>query len=420
LPAAGIALLASADNTGVADATAIFASARSAHPNPNVPKGTFSVTALPFNGDGFWGAGQLSVNGVLVSLPRGPERGSRFLRARQTLAAQIFSGGCLIVNSDSIGNGEAASTSQKTWVSLLARFLNMGIAIDEPVIANFDADASGTPAFHGVTFSNPSTITNNTAGPTGKGVDLQPGQVITIVGAFENIEVTYQGVASGQLTFAAGGSSYSVQSTASSGNDVVTTAGATGQTGFVTYTITNTGSVVVPITAIIRKGVKVAGSPPRLNVCRFAHGSYQMTNYGAAQIASMKRIADAVGGGTNHFLLAALGTNDRNNSYATLLARVATFAGNWISAGVPARNILPVMPWRAPAGSYTAPFTFEEATAGLRDGWRTAGVAKFVQTDGVDFVAQGLTASTTDVHPNDAGMALVFNLVVKALCGFGA
>jgi hypothetical protein len=151
----------------------------------------------------------------------------------------------------------------------------------------------------------------------------------------------------------------------------------------------------------MRFGVKASGSPPRLYVCRFAHGNYRFTNYGSAQIASMMRIATAIAGGTNHFLVPALGTNDSIGgvAYATLKANVTSYVNAWVSAGIPVSQMLPVMPWRWT--SYGGGGSFEQGNAAIRDAYRSLGIGRFVQTDGFDMVAQGYGA-----HPNDAASCL--------------
>jgi hypothetical protein len=411
-PTSGIGLLASADSSGGSDSATVFASARLQHPTPCVPTGTFTLSSIPNNGDGFWGTGRVSVNGVTISLPVQPELGARFLKLRASLVSQIYSGSALIINGDSITNGLQASSPQTNYVGLITRFANMGIALDEAVLSNFDTtDTSGGPAFHGLTFASPSTVTNGTGGPLQTSLLLQPGQSMSFVGAYERVDVTYTGVSGGTLVFAYGGATYATVNTTASGNDLLAGAGATGQTASGTYSITNTGSVAVEITSLMRFGVKASGSPPRLYVCRFAHGNYRFTNYGSAQIASMMRIATAIAGGTNHFLVPALGTNDSIGgvAYATLKANVTSYVNAWVSAGIPVSQMLPVMPWRWT--SYGGGGSFEQGNAAIRDAYRSLGIGRFVQTDGFDMVAQGYGA-----HPNDAGFLLEFNALVSAFC----
>jgi hypothetical protein len=86
------------------------------------------LSSIPNNGDGFWGTGRVSVNGVTISLPVQPELGARFLKLRASLVSQIYSGSALIINGDSITNGLQASSPQTNYVGLITRFANMGIA----------------------------------------------------------------------------------------------------------------------------------------------------------------------------------------------------------------------------------------------------------------------------------------------------
>lgn len=426
---AGIGLLDDADPTGVVDAAAIFSAAQLAHPNPNVPPASpnFSLTSILNSGWGLWGTSEAEVNvgGVSLAMPEAPERPARLLALRARLMSQIYSGAALICVGDSITNGAYASTTQKSWVGLLTRFANLGIALDEAVFCNFDqTDVSdgpgiGSPLFAGFTISG-STV-NGTAGPVSKSLLLQPAQTITFTGAYERIDVTYnQGLAS-SLAFAFNGTNFATPAIgAGIGLDLITGPTATGHAGSGTYRITNTGANAVEITSIVRLGVKAGGSPPRLVVCRFAHGGYQFPSYGAGQIQSMLRIATAVAGGTNHFLVPALGTNDEagaGQSYAALYALVTTFLGIFKTpgaglTGLLTRNILPIMPWRWNA--YPGGASFEQGNAAIRDAFLDGGVTQFAKTDGLDFIAFGLT-QTGDGHPSDLGMFVVFNSLVDAL-----
>jgi len=410
----GLGLLSAADNTGVADATVIFAAAAAAHPFPYVPPGTFSVTAIPNNGKGFWGPGKVLVNGVLMSLPERPEFGSRFLKVRAAFMPQIATGSCVIVNGDSISNGAYATNPRTNHVGLLTRFANLGIALDEAVLVNFDnADTSGGNAFHGISFASPSTPTYGTGGPVGKSLMLQPGQVLTLAAAtYEKVDVTYQGVSGGQLAFAYNGTTYATVNTATTGNDVLAAPGPTGQTGSGTYTITNSGSVAIEITSLVRLGVK-SGSLPRLVVCRMAHGSYTMASYTASRMQSMLRIATAVGGGSNHLVIPALGTNDAvgaNLDYGQMRQATLDYVGRWVTAGVPAVNILPIMPWR---WSSYGTSNYPNELGGIRQGYRELGVRRVIQTDAYDFISEGMAG---DGHPNDAGFIAEFNAIVATLC----
>lgn len=420
IAAAGFGLVDSADKTGAADATAIFAAARSAHATPNVPPGIYSLTSWPYNGEGFWGPGIVKVGGITVSLPIAPERGSRYLKLRAFLMSQIISGSCLILNADSIGAGYHASSMATHFLTMLTRFANLGIAVDECVTGNFnDADPAGNLLFQGITLINPTTCT---LGPNGavKSLMLQPGQSIGVTGAYERVDVTYTGVSGGQLAFSynnAGnytvGTTYKTVNCNATGNDVGAVAGATGQSASKSYMITNTGSVAVEITSLMRFGVKVTGSPPRLYVCRFAHGNFKFTDYDSSKIASMLRIANAVGGGSNHMLIPGLGTNDgiAGVLYAAMKANVSAYAGRFVSAGLPAANMLPIMPWRW--NNYPSGGSYEDELAGVRDGFKAAGVTRCIQTDAYDFIGQGLSGS--DGHPLDAGELVMKDAIVSTM-----
>lgn len=414
---AGIGLLSGADPTGVADSTAAFASALTTHPHPYVPPGTYSLTAIQNEGKGLWGPGSaiVKVAGVVLSLPEAPERYSRWLSLRARLVSQIYSGSALIINGDSITNGFQASVFENSFVSLLTRYANLGIALDEAVFVNWDTtDTSGGPAFEGITFTSPSTGTNGTGGPVSKSLELAAGQSIAFTGAYERVDITYNGSSGPALSFAFNGTPYATPAVAGSGSDVDTGAGLTGHAGLGNYTITNTGSSALEVTSLIRLGVKTVNSPPRLYVCRFAHGGYAFSSFGSGQVASMLRIATAVGGGTRPVVIPALGTNDEagaGDSYATLYSSVTAYVALWVGAGVPVRSILPIMPWRW--SNYPTGASFEQGDAAIRDAFADAGITQFVKTDGLDMIAFGLSAGGG--HPYDSGHRAEFNLLVDAL-----
>jgi hypothetical protein len=409
--------LSTIDNTGSSDTTTDFSTARSLQPTPYVPSGTFNITSFPYNGQGFWGSDQANVyvNNVRYVLPHSPIVGAVWNRVRGVLYPQITTGSCVIINGDSITNGAYATSLDYTYVSEFCRFLNAGIALDVPIMTNFDnTDTSGNLAFEGVTVSG--TLVNGTAGPVSHSLILQPGQVITFTGAYEQIDVTYQRtLTSGTLDFAYNAVSFkTIVCAGAAADDVFTGPSATGQTASGTFTITNTsGTGTVEITSLTRLGVKGAGTANRLYVMRAAHGSYQFTSYGSAQIASMIRIANAQAGGSNHYVVPALGTNDglAGTSYANMITRVNTYVGYWTAAGVPVLNMTAIMPWRW--ASDTNGVNLVQYDGGIRQAYKTLGV-QMAPTDGIDFVTLGWA---TDGHPNDQGMAAVCNALVSTLIG---
>lgn len=413
----GLDTLAGASSSG--DFASALASAYSAHPNPYLRPGNYNATALPAYGKGLWGPGKLYLNGVYVSIPSAPERGSRFLKLRSLLAGTIANGGCLIFMGDSITNGAYATDHRKNHVGLMARGANMGIALDEAVMGSFDdSDPSGGLSFHGLSLSNPSTATQGTGGPVGKSLMLQPGQTLSMAAAaYERVDVTYTGVTGGTLVFAYNGITYKTVNCATTGQDVLAAAGPTGQTASGVYSITNTGTAAVEITSLGRFGVKAVGSKPRLIVCRFARGGWSFGSYSAAQIQSAVRIANVIGGNgtaSEHFVVTALGTNDSvggSATYAQIKTAATNHANLWIAAGVPANKQMPAIPWRW--SYYLGSTTYEMAQGGVRDGFRAAGVTACIQTDAHDFVSEGLAG---DGHPSDLGFQVYYDQILASMC----
>jgi hypothetical protein len=401
---------------GVADSTPAFAAARAASTIVNVPAGTYSLTAIPNHADGLWGPGVPKVNGVAYPLPMRPTRGSLWHLSRARLMTQIYTGSPLIFIGDSITNGAYGSTDHNTFAALITRFINEGIAIDEPLLTNFDAtDTSGGPSFHGVTISG--TPTYGTAGPLGKSRILPPGETMTFVGAHSDVDVFYQQASgAGTLAFAFnGGAAYkTINAAGSATSDVFSGTTATGQSASGTYTITNThGSANVEITGLSRRGV-VAGSLPRLNVFRIAHGGYQFQLYGASQAASAARMAAAFGGtAANAAIIWGLETNDaQGGTYASIKVEADAAIAAFVAAGFTQANMTGIAYWRW--SSYPGGKSYEAGHAAVREVYAARSI-RIIPLDGYDFITEGLSPS--DGHPNDAGHSIAFNVIAEALAG---
>ncbi|CAH2397150.1 hypothetical protein [Mesorhizobium escarrei] len=159
----GMNLLADADPNGVADATAIFASAAAAHPNPYVPPGSFALTAMPRSGDGFWGPGKPFVGGRRFFFPARPSLFNLYDGFRAKMAEHIANNDVLCLIADSIGHWALASDGPKHWFNLVTRFTNFGIADDEPGMTALRPSSTYTPAFYGVMTAG--TVSTGTRGP---------------------------------------------------------------------------------------------------------------------------------------------------------------------------------------------------------------------------------------------------------------
>jgi hypothetical protein len=288
------------------------------------------------------------------------------------------------------------------------------------LLVNFDTivgDTSGGALFHGVTISG--TTVNGTTGPVAKSLILAPGQSMTFTGAYSNVDVFFNRAATGgPLTFQYNGAAAykTVTTTGAVTSDVYSGPSPTGQTASGTYTITNTGSVSVEITGLVRQGAVVGGSPPRLNVFRIAHGGYQLQSYGAAAHASVARMSTAFGGtAANAFHIIALETNDaQGGTYTSVKAEVGDFLIAATGAGFTTANMMGVGFWRW--SSYPGGHSYEAAHAGLRDGYAAATPPiPVIPLDGYDFIAEGLSGA--DGHPVDAGEYTMFGVIAENLAG---
>ena len=412
----GLSLLDAADASGVTDATSLFSSARTAHPSPYVRPGTFALTSIPNYGEGFWGPGAPLVGGVQLPLPKRPINGSLWHRTRAALMSQIYSGSPLIVIGDSITHYQAATSSATQYLNMLCKWLNIGIAADEPIMTALRPFSTYSPSFYGLTTSG--TVSTGTNGPINESLILAPGAALSFTGAYEQVDVFYtQGASAGTLAFQYNGAAAykSVDCSGATDLDHYSGPSATGQTASGTFSITNThGTNSVEITGLVRLGVKASGSPPRLYVGRFAHGGYSFLSFDSTHVTSILKQA-AFAGGTTPKVIIQLGTNDEAGgaaSYSALKSRVATLVSALTTAGVRTRDILAIPTWRW--GSYAVGGSFEQGDAALHDGYDDAGV-RIVPADGFDFISLGLSLS--DGHPNDAGNAALFNIIASFLAG---
>lgn len=400
--AAGLLALASADATGVADATSIFVSGRAAHPAPYVRPGTFSLTSIPNSGGGFWGPGKVSVNSQRFFLPTKPQPVNLYGGLRSAFAEHINANDVLTVVGDSIAQYAFATVGAKHWFNLLTRFINFGIALDEPVATTF------TPSgFYGVTLGG--TVTNGTAGPVAYSIILAAGASMTFTGAYEQVDVFYQqGSGAGTLDFAYNGGAAFKTINADGATELDKYSGptSTGQTASGTYTIT-ASIASVEITGLIRLGVKVAGSPPRLRTSRAASSGYKFTHFTAPALASIIKQAAYAGGKLVPII--ALGTNDAVDANpAQLLINAKVMLDTFEAAGVD--RVLAILPIRVSSAWPTVAAGYDGTVGALRDLYRERGV-QVIPVDSRDFLGEGLLQD--GLHPNDNGHDLIAQIFVE-------
>lgn len=423
----GYGLLAAADNTGVVDATSIFAAARAAHPYPYVPPGTYAVTALPTGGDGFWGPGDVLVNGVLYALPQSArQQGGYLLSARQKLASLASSGSPLVVIGDSLTAHFYASTLSKHWLNRLEDWLNQEYAPgSEPSVCNFDNVAPETGAFYGVTVTGG---TLGTSGPVGKSIVLAAGNTLSITGNYAFVDVFYnQASGAGSLAFSFnGGAAYKTVSAAGTATtDLYTGPSATGQTTSGTYTITATGGTV-EVTGLVRKAAKLstAGLPNPINVMRVAHGGYTTGNFTGTPLQSAIKQANALAttSAVAPVYMVALLTNDalfgttpRDTVFAANLTSIFT-ALNAAGAGR-LIMVLPSRPLYSSWGSYYSTGQDFDLFVGIANKVCATFNAQVIHLDEIDFAGNGLLYAD-NLHWSDAGNEVVFKFIADKLANF--
>lgn len=404
----GLDLLGTADNSGTADVTSAFQSARSANPFPFVRPGKYNLASVSAGGSGLYGPGVPSVGGEHFFIPASPQHWNMRNRLRARLLEHIAARNVFTLIADSIGHFAYAPSGSEHWFNQICRFVNLGISKDEPVMTALRPSSSYTPAFYGVTTSG--TVSTGTNGPLGESLILAAGASMSFTGTYAFVDVFYrQEAGAGTLSFTFnGGAAYkTVNANGATENDKFSgaspNASATGQTTSGTYTITNTGGGPVEITGLLRLGVIAADSgvsEGRLLCNRSAHGSWTFGNFGPGQQAALVKQAQWAGG--KILPIIALGINDSFGDPANLLANATSLLDALDAAGAPEKwGIIPSRPgasWNATYAS--AGRRYETAIGPLTKLYRTRGVQP-IYLDGVAWNAEGLSSDL--LHP--AGLA---------------
>ncbi|MER9545072.1 SGNH/GDSL hydrolase family protein [Mesorhizobium sp. M0437] len=396
----GMNLLAGADPNGVVDATALFASATAAHPNPYVPPGNFALTAIPASGDGFWGPGKPAVNGKRFFIPRQPSLQNLYDGFRAKMAEHIANNDVFCLIADSIGLWALASDGPKHWFNLVTRFTNIGIADDEPGMTALRPSSTYVPTFYGVTVAG--SVSTGSRGPIGESIILAAGATLSFTGAYEQVDVHYtQDAAQGSLAFAFdGGAAYKTVNCAGAlALDRYSGPSLTAQAASGNYTLTAVGGPV-EIIGLIRLGVKAAGSRPRLRTLRAAHGSYAFSSFNTARLTSAAAQCGYAGGKIVPIL--ALGINDSfGTPPATISANIATIINALEAAAAPRILVMPpTRPSAAWDASYTGGRTYDAALGAIRQTYRSRNVLT-IPIDGFDYINSGNYQE--GLHFNDAG-----------------
>lgn len=380
----GTSELSETDNTGASDVTSSFASARGAHPFPYVRQGTFDTTAVPAGGEGLNGPGTVNVNDEQFFVPTAPRLGNLHDLGRAALMEHIARKNPLILCSDSRGHFAYAANGYDHWFNRLCRFLNLGVALDEPVMTALRPSSTYTPAFYGVTVSGGTTTSD---GPLAEGLQLADGGYIEFTGLYEQVDVFAKqqaGAGTLSITFN-GGSAYSSKSySGSTALDVHSGFAATGQASSGTYRITAAGGAVI-LTGLVREApltTRTAVGKQRLRCIRAAHGSYTFGSFGASAITS--QMAQAAHWGGVGVPIIDLGINDAfNNTPSGIASLVTAMIDRYEAANAP--EIFGVLPPRPSSGwnaTYGANRFYEEGIGEIHKIYRERGV-HIIGVDGI-------------------------------------
>lgn len=380
----GTSELAETSNTGAGDVTSAFAAARGSHPFPYVRQGTFPVTAVPAGGEGLNGPGIVNVNGDQFFLPAAPMLGNLHDLGRAALMEHIARKNPLILCSDSRGHFAYAANGADHWFNRLCRFLNQGVALDEPVMTALRPSSTYTPAFYGVTVSGGTTTSD---GPLAEGLQLADGGYIEFTGLYEQVDVfAKQQAGAGTLSISYnGGSAYGSKNyTGSTILDVHSGFPATGQAASGTYRITAAGGAVI-LTGLVREApltTRTAVGKQRLRCIRAAHGSYTFGSFGASAITS--QMAQAAHWGGVGVPIIDLGINDAfNNTPAGIASLVTAMIDRYEAANAPEIfGVLPPRPTTAWNPTYGAGRYYEEGIGEIHKIYRERGV-HVIGVDGI-------------------------------------
>lgn len=334
-----------------------------------------------------WGPGALTVDGVRAFIPSAPALINYYDGLRSALMEHAVAGDVLVLNGDSKAAWAFAEDGAQHYFNELTSFANLGVAADEPIMTSFIAYSSYVPSFYGVTVTGGSA---GSVGPLGESLVLADGDYFEFTGIYETIGAWYEQKASqGSLVITRGATTLATLNAAGAvENDKFTGEIATGVTSSATYRFAASGGPV-DVTGLLRLGVKVAGSGPRLRTMRASHGSYTFASFNAPRMAAIMKQASYAGGVGVPIL--ANGINDSfGTPPATILSNAEYQIDTYEAAGAP--RIFAIMPERPTSGwnsSYTGGRTYDGAMGPLRRLYRKRGVDVF-PTDMIDWAGLGL------------------------------
>jgi hypothetical protein len=413
LTGTGLTNLAAEDFSGGTDLATPLASARSSHPYPYLRPGTPAATSVVAHGGGLWGPGRLFIGGERYFVRERPKLTNLWDACRASLLEHIANDDVLVLIADSIGHFAYADSGATHFFNRMTRFLNYGIAADEPIMTALRPSSSYTPAFYGVTVTGGSTGTN---GPLRESLILADGDSISFSGTYEQVDVFYtqqSGAGSLAFKFNGGAAFKTVNAAGSTELDKFSGPTLTAETGAGTYTITASGGPV-EITGLLRLGTSTAATATghrRVRTMRAAHGSYMFSTFTVPAITSILEQASYAGG--KAVPIVALGINDSINQTPATLISNATVLFDTLEAGGCDRFF--VVPPLRPSSAWNASYAandYDSAIGALRAFYRERGY-KVVPLDGIDWVGEGLLQD--GLHPNNLGNDRYAQVVLETI-----
>lgn len=380
-----------------------------------VPKGTYNLTTPPPSG--LWGDGEILVNGQRWFIPKNVSDLDLHTAIRgKGLAETIGNGKCLTLIADSIGHFAYANTGKDHWFDLVSDFINLGVSSDEPIMTALRPSSIYTPDFYGVTYTG--VVSTGTTGPIGESLILASGSSLSFTGAYDNVQVFYNGAASaGSLVLSSdNGLNYTEDASVSTLKDILTNA-PVHSTATSNFTITASGGSV-EITGLVRMGATIPStgtSKRRLISNRSAHGSYTFNNFGINEVTSILAQGNAISNGVTPLI--ALGVNDsRHQASSVIRTNCTNLIDNLRAGGVTdIFAILPIRPtssWDSNYASYPNMEGYDKAVGVLTEVYREKGVY-ILDVHLYDFAGKGLLSD--GLHPSHEGAKMYAQRVIESL-----
>lgn len=379
-------------------------------------------TSVPNGADGIYGPGKVTLNGRPYFTPGSAKKPDLHGALRAALAYEVANNVPIAFMGDSIEWASHEFDDNRNAADMFTSFINQGSPGDEPIL---HAVADYLLVTYGITVTGPRT--NGNTGPVGESLVMQPGCVLTFTGNLAQLDTFFNQLpGAGTLTYAFNGVPFkTVNAAGTTDLDRYSGPSATGQTASGTYTITCSGGPV-EITGIDRLGIKAAGTPARVRVFRWAHGSWNFSHFGPAQIAALVKQSSALSA-IPPTVIAPLGINERQavgtSGLNTMKSRFQTLLDEMVAGGIPrTMGNMPRTIWEMPlrtsaaadAGFYASALSYDNLISGMSEVlWQNS--IPFIGTHALNLAVAG-KMDADGIHPTEAGLYDKVQMRIEGIC----